>query len=118
MGFAPIYLLNRFVFRLSDFLRHWYINGSRVFASILLSFLERLDHSLALQVSVHYFFRPLYGDYSVIGRILGVIFRTFRIILALVIYAIVLAIALLLYLIWLVIPFAPLFMAFHSLSLQ
>jgi hypothetical protein len=117
MGFAPIYLLNRFIFRLSDFAHHWYLDGSRRFAHAFISFLENLDHALALRITFYYFWRPLYGDYTIIGHIMGVIFRSFRILIALCVYAVVSVIALLLYLIWLAIPFVPLFMAYHFLVL-
>jgi hypothetical protein len=62
MSFAPLYLLNRFMFRLTDFVYHWYIDGSRRFAHGYISFLEGLDRQLALRVTLHYFWRPLYGD--------------------------------------------------------
>ena len=114
MEFAPIYLVNRFVFRLSDFVRHWYVNGSRAFAHSFISFLEKLDYTLALRITVHYFWRPLYGDYTIIGRILGVIFRTFRSLVAVILYAVVSVIALAFYIIWLAIPFVPLFMAYRA----
>ncbi len=115
MGFAPVYLLNRFVFRLSDFIRHWYVNGSRAFAHSFISFLETLDHTLALRITIYYFSRPLYGDYTIIGRILGIIFRSGRILIGVIVYLIVSLVALACYIIWLLIPFVPLFMAYRSL---
>lgn len=116
MGFAPIYLANRLVFRLSDFFRHWYVNGTRVIAHHLVMMLENMDRTLALRVTLHFFFAPLYGDYSVIGRILGVIFRTIRILIAVLLYALAAAAFLAFYIVWLLLPFLPLYMAYRNLA--
>jgi hypothetical protein len=116
MSFAPVYLLNRFMFRLTDFMSHWYIDGSRRFAHGYIDLLQSLDHALALRVTLHYFWRPLYGDYTIIGRILGVVFRTLRVLVALVVYAFISFFALILYVVWLSLPFLPLFFAYRSLA--
>ncbi len=115
MSFAPLYLLNRFFFRLSDFFHHWYIDGSRQFARSFIGFLAALDRVFAVRITFYLFWKPLYGDYTVIGRILGVIFRFFRLIIALILYAAVAAAALVLYILWLSIPFIPLFLAYRAL---
>lgn len=104
MNFSLIYLIGRFAYRILDFFHHWYADASRVFFYKLISFLEYLDQSLALRMTLRYFFQPLYKDYSVIGRILGVIFRTCRIFISVVVYAIVLLIFLAAYVLWLVAP--------------
>ncbi len=41
MSFAPLYLLNRFFFRVSDFFHHWYGDGSRVFRKRFLAFRDK-----------------------------------------------------------------------------
>jgi hypothetical protein len=41
MSFAPVYLANRFFFRLSAFFRHWYIDGSRFFERLLAAMRKR-----------------------------------------------------------------------------
>jgi hypothetical protein len=115
MSFAPLYLLNRFFFRLSDFFHHWYIDGSRRLGHGFISFLQGVDRVLALRVTLHYFWRPLYGDYTIIGRVLGVIFRAFRILIALSLYILFCVLFALLYLVWLAIPFVPLFMAYKNI---
>lgn len=117
MAFAPLYILNRFVFRLTDFFHHWYIDGSRRYAHAFISFLSGLDRVFALRITARLFWHPLYGDYSIIGRIVGVVFRTLRIIIALGLYAAMSLAALALYLIWLAIPFIPLVLAYQTFSL-
>ena len=109
MDFAPAYLAQRFFYRFADFFHHWYVDGSRVIAHRLLTALEETDRSLAIRVTLRYFFQPLYRDYTVIGRILGVIFRSIRIIVGLFVYLIIIALFLLFYLAWLAVPAAIIF---------
>jgi len=104
MNFSLTYLIGRFAYRILDFFHHWYADASKIFFYKLISFMEYLDRSLALRMTLRYFFQPLYKDYSVIGRILGVIFRTCRIFVSVVVYAIVLFIFLTTYILWLVAP--------------
>ena len=89
--FALGYLLHRFFYRIFDFFRHWYVDGSRVIAHTFISTLERIDRSLAVKITLQHFFEPLYKDYSIIGRILGVFFRSIRILIGGVAYAVITA---------------------------
>lgn len=69
------------------------------------------DQSFALRVTIRHFFEPLYKDYTFIGRILGIIFRTFRMCIGLVVYLFLAAIFLLVWVIWLIIPALTLYYA-------
>lgn len=69
-----------------------------------LSVFESADRTLALKITFRYFFQPLYKDYSVVGRILGVIFRTIRIVIGLVIYVFLAILFLAVYLVWIFFP--------------
>lgn len=89
MAYLPIYLLTRFVYRLQEFLEHWYVGGFKVISHKAVAFLEELDRTFALQITLRYIFEPLYQDRTVLGYILGFIFRSGRIILAFIIYLIV-----------------------------
>lgn len=95
-------------------MRHWYIDGSRFLAHGFLNFLAGLDRIFAVRVTLHYFWRPLYGDYSPVGRVLGVIFRTLRVLIAGAIYAMIAAFFILLFIAWLIVPFVPLLMVYRS----
>ena len=115
MGFAPLYLLNRFFFRLTDFFHHWYLSGSRAIGRRFVVFLEDMDSVLALRATARNFFRPLYGDYSGVGRVLGVVFRTGRILIALLLYIFCTLLFAVMYAAWLLLPFIPLYMAYRDL---
>src|SRR5258708_1824788 len=104
MDFAPAYLLQRFFYRFLDSFHHWYVDGSRAIAHKFIETLENVDRTVALKITVRYFFQPLYRDYSIIGRILGIIFRSGRVVIGVVFYLFITAIFLALYLIWLAVP--------------
>jgi len=114
MNFAPGYLVVRFFFRIGDFFHHWYVDSSRWFFNKFISFLEGLDRFFGVKINLANFFRPLYGDYTIIGRAMGVIFRTIRIVLGSIAYVFFSAVFLLVYLVWALIPPAILFMAFKN----
>jgi hypothetical protein len=113
--FALGYLLHRFFYRIFDFIRHWYVGGSRVIAHEFISTLETADKSFAVKITISHFFEPLYKDYSVIGRILGFIFRLVRVAIGLVVYIVIAIGFALIYIIWvLVLPILILF-AIHGI---
>jgi hypothetical protein len=107
--FALGYLLHRFFYRIFDFFRHWYVGGSRSIAHTFISTLENIDRSFAVKITLEHFFEPLYKDYSVVGRILGIIFRSVRVVLGGAVYAIVTILFAGAYAIWVIIPPALLF---------
>lgn len=73
-----------------------------------------LEQSLALKETITHITQPLYGDYSIVGRIVGPVFRLIRASIAIVLYiAISIGIGLL-YLLWIAIPAAILFVIFHG----
>ncbi|MEE8131479.1 MAG: hypothetical protein V3T98_00260 [Candidatus Paceibacterota bacterium] len=104
MATAFIYLFNRFVYRITEFFRHWYIKSFFIYSHFVVSQLEKLDRILAFKITLRYLFRPLYQDYSFLGYVLGFIFRVARLIFGGIIYAVVFVIAVAIYLIWLLVP--------------
>jgi hypothetical protein len=115
MDFALVYLTGRFFYRLRDFFHHWYVDASRHFAYAFTAFLESLDRTFAVKITLKYFFYPLYKDYSVIGRVLGVIFRSGRIIIGVAVYAFWTALFGLVYLAWILIPPILIFYVLRSI---
>jgi hypothetical protein len=115
MSFSLVYLVHRFFYRLFDFFHHWYIDGSRHFAHVFISFLERLDEIFAVKITLRYFFQPLYKDYSIMGRILGIIFRSFRVLIGTAVYILVSFVFLVIYLGWLAVPPIIIFYVFKNI---
>lgn len=104
MSYAIVYLLQRFIFRVVDFFHHWYIDASIWFLHKHLSVLEQLDETFAVRITVRHFKEPLYGDYSPVGRILGFVFRSLRIVAGSALYAVVSILFLITFIFWLLIP--------------
>lgn len=115
MSFSLVYLLQRFLYRLGDFFHHWYVDASRNFGHRFVSFLERLDRTLAIRVTFRYLFHPLYKDYTILGRILGVVFRLGRIAIGVFVYLFFTALFSVFYLLWVLIP--PLLMIYVGRNL-
>ena len=111
MDFSVTYLAGRFFYRIFEFFHHWYIDGSRAFGRGFMATIASADRSLALRVTVRHFFEPLYKDYTFVGRLLGVIFRTGRIVIGLFAYLVIAACFLVAYAVWLLIPFITLYYA-------
>lgn len=114
MNFALVYLAHRPFYRLVDFFHHWYVDGPRYFAHGFISFLERLDQTLAIRITFRYLFQPLYKDYTIIGRILGFIFRSIRIAIGLAVYLFFSIVFIVFYLAWVSVPPVILFLAYGA----
>ncbi len=114
MDFSLGYLFNRFFFRFSDFFHHWYVDGSRWFAHFFITSMEKLDSFFGVRINWKFIFQPLYGDYTIIGRMMGFFFRSLRIILGAAVYVLWAAVFAAIYLFWLAIPFTFLFLAYKN----
>lgn len=66
--------------------------------------LTTADRSFAIAITVRHFFEPLYKDYSIVGRMLGVIFRSARIVIGGAVYLLLTIGFAVVYLLWLAIP--------------
>jgi len=110
MSFSIIYLIQRFFYRIYKFFYDWYVGGFLTIGSATLVVFESLDQSFAFEITIRNLFRPLYQDRTVLGYILGFIFRVFRVLIGGVIYAILLLIAIGVYVVWVAIPIYVLFL--------
>ncbi|MFN7088324.1 MAG: hypothetical protein ACK4NX_00650 [Candidatus Paceibacteria bacterium] len=92
------------LYRFFHFFYRWFIEASLDFWSWVLEYARALDKTFAILINVKLWLQPLYGDYSPVGRIIGPVFRTIRIFLGAISYAIFFGIAFLLWIFWLSIP--------------
>jgi hypothetical protein len=67
----------------------------------------------AVRINFHYLFHPLYQDYTFVGRILGFFFRSTRIGIGAVIYAVVIIVGVALYFLWILLPLFAIYRAFN-----
>lgn len=101
---AFVYLGKRFFYRILDFLRHWYVKSMRMYWNYVINKLERLDLVLAWKITLKNLFQPLYRDFSIIGRVLGFIFRASRLLVGGFVYIVVFFVAIGIYVVWIGIP--------------
>ncbi len=104
MNFALVYILDRFLYRLVDFFHNWYVHGSKYLIHRFVSALESVDRTIAIKVTFRYFFQPLYKDYTIVGRILGVVFRSGRLLIGGIIYAVLVLLFVGIFIAWLIFP--------------
>lgn len=111
-----MYVLHRFIFRVVDFFHHWYIDGSRFALRGFLDLISNFDRSLAFRVTAKHFMEPLYGDYSVVGRVLGFVFRFFRLAMGGILYVFLAVVFVIIYAAWLLIPLLIILLAFSHIN--
>lgn len=104
MSFSLVYIAQRFCYRVWMFVYDWYVGGFRVIGGTLVRVLESLDRTWALRITLRNLFKPLYQDQSFLGRVLGIIFRTGRLILGGILYAILSILCLIIYVGWALVP--------------
>jgi hypothetical protein len=104
MNFVLTYIIDRFFYRFLLFFYHWYINGFSAIADNFMKTLKDMDKTFAVAITLRYFFEPLYKDYSIVGRILGIIFRSGRVLIGFVVYFFTAMLFLCIYIIWALIP--------------
>lgn len=99
MAFA--YLISQLRERILIFLERWYREASIHYWNWVIEEFRQLDRTFALKINLRLLFQPLYGDYTLVGRILGPFFRFFRILFGLGIYLVFFSLALIFWFIWL-----------------
>lgn len=104
MYFVLAYLAERALYRIVEFLRHWYVKSLRIYSNFILNRLEGLDRFFAWRITFRHLLQPLYKDYSFFGYVLGFVFRFLRLLAASLVYALVFAFAVVCYIVWLLVP--------------
>lgn len=104
MQFFPVYILAQLGNRILMFFYNWYIASFFAFSDFFTSVFEALDQTWALRVTARYLFRPLYQDRTIVGFVLGFIFRLGRLIIGSMLYGGVFIVGVSLYLAFAAIP--------------
>lgn len=115
MNVAIVYLAYRLFYRTMEFFRHWYIDSAKWIFHVFISTLERLDQIFAVKITLRHFFEPLYGDYTITGRILGVPLRSARIVVGSTLYFFVGALFLVAFIVWILIPITTIMYVFRNI---
>lgn len=110
--FALSYLVQLALARIAGFFAHWYGDGTRFFRARYRLVSRSLEDAVASRAQWHLLFRPLYGDYSVVGRIIGPIFRMGRLAGGLAAHGLITALFLVGWIVWAAVP--PLIVAYAT----
>ena len=85
--------------------RHnWYAGGLLAVWHHTVNILESLDQYWAFRITLKNLFQPLYQDQTILGRILGFIFRSFRLLISGILYVIIILLSFTVYVCWAAIP--------------
>lgn len=104
MDIFLIYLFDRFLYRISHFIRHWYVDSFFSYSHFIISRLEDMDQTIAFKITWRNLFQPLYQERNVIGYVLGFIFRSIRLVFGAIIYGSIIIVSGALFLVWAGIP--------------
>lgn len=104
MDFSVGYIFSRLSFRILEFFRNWYWGGLIRFSEVFYALLRKLDREFAVAITAKNWFKPLYGDFTVLGYALGFIFRTLRVLFGSIFYIFIAIIFLTLFLAWAILP--------------
>ncbi|MDP3963180.1 MAG: hypothetical protein Q8Q39_01650 [bacterium] len=88
---AIVYIFNTIIRKIFGFFYHWYTEGSRGYWQFVMEYLTEIDRFISLRIMLANWYKPLYGDYSRAGRLIGIPIRLFRITVGIAFYAIALA---------------------------
>jgi hypothetical protein len=105
MNFSVAYLMHRALYRVYRFFYDWFIRSFLFTWKAFRAYIRSFEDVLAVRIQLRNLFQPLYQDYTVLGYVLGFIFRVMRVFMGVILYPIFLGVAVALYLIWVAIPF-------------
>lgn len=104
MDIFLVYLFDRFIYRISHFIRHWYVDSFVTYSHFVVSWLERLDQVIALKVTWRNLFQPMYQERNIFGYVFGFVFRSIRLVIGIIVYGAILCLAIAVFSAWAVIP--------------
>lgn len=87
----------------------WYYQVPSFFLKLLRKISIQLDHQLAVSLMIRTLLTPLFGDASILGFLIGLVFRSGRAILGMLVILLTDSLLLLLTILWLYIPYALIF---------
>jgi len=105
MSFAFFaYLASDVLHSIGRFFVHWYSGGSVLFWRGVLGFFEELERIVSLRITAFNWYKPLYGDYTRLGMVLGIPIRLVRVFLSAILYAFVFSFFTLTYALYITLP--------------
>ncbi|MEN9341924.1 MAG: hypothetical protein RIQ54_180 [Candidatus Parcubacteria bacterium] len=115
MDFAIPFIIYRGFVRVGLFFKHWYINGSYQFISFFHQVISGMEQMFAVRSMILFITQPIYGDYTVIGHIVGPIFRLIRIMVGISMYILFTLAWGAVFIMWLAIPLVLIISMFYGI---
>ncbi|MCK5084674.1 MAG: hypothetical protein KAQ64_03400 [Candidatus Pacebacteria bacterium] len=106
-----------FIKGIIKFFFFWYLTSSKAFWNKEILFIKSIERDIGVIINLKLMFQPIFGDYSYMGRVIGPIFRTGRILVGLIIMAVSIAVVVIIYLIWIILPPLAFLMVFLNLMI-
>lgn len=105
----------KFIKEIINFFSFWYLTSSKNFWQKEVSFIKGIENDIGLLINLRLMFQPIFGDYSYMGRVIGPIFRTGRILFGFIFILLSLVFMVIMYLIWIILPLLTFLMIFLNL---
>jgi hypothetical protein len=99
-----IYLFKTLFFRITMFFKRWYWGGFFAVYGQALRFARAVSSSFDPRLNALFLFKPLYQEYNIVGYILGFVVRGAKLCIGSILYVVVFAIALVVYVFWAFVP--------------
>lgn len=112
MNFAIGYLGMRCAYRIWMFLYSWYVSSLFTIGSIASHWAHICEQHVAVVVTARNLFKPLYQDASILGHILGFIFRLARLCVGFICLLAIYTSAVSIYILWALLPIAIIYWGF------
>lgn len=97
------------------FFTFWYLTSSKSFWHKEIDFIKGIERDIGVLINLKLIFQPIFGDYSYMGRVIGPIFRISRVLIGFAIMSISVAVVIIIYLIWIILPPLAFSMVFLNL---
>lgn len=93
-----------FIKGIFNFFFIWYIQGTLDFWNKEVAFLQGVERDVGFIVHIKHIADPLFGDYDLMGRIIGLFFRLIFILFGFLVTSVSMIFVFGLYLIWIMVP--------------
>ncbi|BCX15471.1 MAG: hypothetical protein KatS3mg097_363 [Candidatus Parcubacteria bacterium] len=103
-----IFILND----LKKFLDFWFIHGPKAIIYSFFDFVYALDKGLSLRANIRNFFAPLYGDHTILGHIIALVYRLIKLFFGLIALILIVILYGLFFIAWSLFPFIILLYGF------
>lgn len=97
---------------LKKFLDFWFVHGPKAIVYSFFDFMYALDKGLSLRANIRNFFAPLYGDHTILGHIIALVYRLIKLFFGTIVLILITIFYVLFFVFWSLLPFLILLYGF------